>query len=187
VGEDIDREIPQPFSAGVNVRASRIPGLMEMYRGTWASHGEPILHAMQRVSDLVFPQRELPVYMLNVGGLPQSKPVMIPFDQALTANRFLGMVTHELLHALFEGTRIPNVCFPGPKKTGQHVVIFAAMSRMFTMEIPNAALLAEERDFTDQSRDKEAWAVVDAAGADAILGRFQACARRHDVAIRAGP
>lgn len=191
---NIDRllEIADSGRAAPNIEAFKIPARIGAYRAVWEHRGPAALQQMQQLTDLRFATPALEVSVINRGGVPFARPLIIPFtDEPKPAVHFSASLTHELVHRLLndtfgdDGSRPDRLAIvyasvvPGADViVASHVVTFAVMQCMYgSGPLADSEILRIERERSawgePDNAYTRAWGIVDERGCGPILTEFR--------------
>lgn len=191
-GADIDfllniaRAARVEHQVGGSVPAERITHLQRV----WNRYEGHLLPGMQNAVGLTFVSPRIEAYILATSGVPMSKPIMIPFESTDDESNFVGTLTHELVHVLMMDNRngvserrnedvfrgIYTAMLPGVDlKVARHIVAFALLQYLFSEVVPDAGVLANQRETNSGGTDAygKAWDFVEEHGYHRVLESFQ--------------
>lgn len=172
------------YEAGAKHTKSQFPtegqveGKVKAFQQAWAPYELKILQAMCSVLELDFYQNIVDVYV--AGPSPSfSDPMVITSE--LTPDRFLDVLTHELLHRLLthntrelDVKKIWSEMFPNRERTVRNHVIVHSVHKYIYLEIlKEPHRLEKDINKTNGSFYKESWQIVEEGGYQNIIAEFK--------------
>lgn len=148
----------------------------EQFKEVWGNHEKDILQALQKVLGLNFFHQTVDVFV--VGKVPNSISTPTIIHMNMDDDRFLYVLTHELIHVLLSdnsegrlfGKRIESLYPDEPKLVRNHVAVHSVLEIIFTDYIPKPDLLNNDKRISqDKPAYKKAWDIVERDNAQNIL------------------
>lgn len=101
--------LPKSVKYKREVSEKYVKDFIEKVSSQWGKFGNKILSFMEEITDLKWKKSEIDCYVIEVSQFgPISDPLTIPINlfyngqiSSLNVNRFIDMLTHELIHNLF--------------------------------------------------------------------------------------
>ena len=155
----------------------------------WEKVGSRVFSLLSELTGLSWKEKKIPCYVIKRSSLlPISSPLTIPIEHeggknlySLTKERFIDMLTHELIHNLFIQNEKTDKYFdlifdkyPGEEfNTVLHLIVHALHKKIF-LEIFDEKRLKKEIEISKFYPEyKRSWEIVEGEGEDKIIEEFR--------------
>lgn len=153
--------------------------LIEEFRSHWDGLESQILSALQQVMGVNFVNPILDVFI--VGDVPSSISTPVIIHSKLDKDRFIYILTHELVHVLLSDNaerinfseKLQDLYPDEAWKARNHIAVHAVLEKVFSELVPKPEYLIRDKEFCkDKPAYARAWRVVDEEGCEKILDKL---------------